>query len=108
MPPIEPLLSSMILLPGVGRITERRLWDDGVVSFQEFLARPRIRGIGPPRKRDLDGEAVRAIDAHRDLDARFFGERLPHGEAWRMYPRFANGAAFLDIETDGLSRYSTV
>src|SRR6266540_1451464 len=103
MDSLDPLLSSLILLPGVGRVTERRLWGEGVRGLHDFLATSRIRGIAPPRKRDLDAEALRALDAHQGADARFFGQRLPHGEAWRMFPRFSGEAAFLDIETDGLS-----
>ena len=33
---------------------------------------------------------------------------LKPGEQWRLYDRFRDSAAFLDIETDGLERDSTV
>jgi len=95
-------------MPGVGPRTERRLWDDGVVTLEDFVAAARVRGISRERKRLLDADAVRALEAHAGADARYFAGRLPHAEAWRMYPRFAGECAFLDIETTGFSRQSAV
>ncbi len=96
------------MLSGVGAITERRLWDEGVLTLDEFASRGRIRGFSPERKRGLDGEAVAALEAARDGRAEYLAPRLPHAEAWRMFARFRQDAAFLDIETSGLSRYSAV
>jgi uncharacterized protein YprB with RNaseH-like and TPR domain len=102
------LRASHIVLPGVGPITERRLWADGVDTLEAFAAQGHIAGFSPERKRVLNGDALRAAGAHAQGDAPFFASRLPHGEAWRMYGRFAGEAAYLDIETSGLSRYSAI
>jgi uncharacterized protein YprB with RNaseH-like and TPR domain len=108
VPPAELLRSSHILLSGVGGITERRLWDAGVHTLDAFAARGRIRGFSPERKRALDEEAVRAVEAEREGRAEYLAPLLPHAEAWRLFARFRKEAAFLDIETSGLSRYSAV
>lgn len=110
MPPVpaDILRSSHIVLPGVGDITERRLWREGVPTLDAFMASPRLRGFSHERKRALDREAGRALEAHEARDAGFFAARLPHAQAWRMFARFEEEAAFLDIETDGLSRFSAV
>jgi hypothetical protein len=105
---VDPLRASHILLPGVGHMTERRLWDAGVSTLDDFVATPRVRGVSRKRKRGLDPVAWRAIEAHASGDSRFFARRLPVREAWRMYRHFAPDAAFLDIETSGMSRQSAV
>jgi uncharacterized protein YprB with RNaseH-like and TPR domain len=105
---VDLLRSSHILLPGVGPVTERRLWGEGLHTLDDFLATPRVDGVSRGRKRDLDAAATRAIEAHAARDSRFFADRLPHREAWRMYRHFADEAAFLDIETSGMSRLSAV
>src|SRR5262249_5382427 len=43
--------------------------------------------------------------ALKGRDARFFSQYLPRTEWWRLYPHFRAKAAFLDIETTGLSHY---
>ncbi len=42
-------------------------------------------------------------NAFRRRDVKFFSKRLPQPEQWRVYRAFADQAAFLDIETTGLS-----
>jgi len=44
----------------------------------------------------------------RARDAGWFARRLPEREHWRLYPEFAAEAAFLDIETTGLSPYDGI
>lgn len=105
---VDPLRASHILLPGVGPVTERRLWSDGLHTLDDFVAAARVRGVSRGRKRSLDAAAVRAIEAHAGHDARFFARSLPHREAWRMFRHFAREAAFLDIETSGMSRHSAI
>ena len=41
----------------------------------------------------------------RETDAAFFNRCLAARDRWRLYPDFRHGAAFLDIETTGLSPY---
>jgi len=48
---------------------------------------------------------VRRLDA---LDAPFFQAALPSSERWRLYADFLRDAAFLDIETTGLSHEHNV
>jgi uncharacterized protein YprB with RNaseH-like and TPR domain len=107
-PPADVLGASHILLPGVGPLTERRLWQEGVHTLRDFAASGHLRGFSAERKRALDREAERAVAAHLDGDVGFLAGRLPHGEAWRLFPRFREEAAYLDIETTGLSRFSAI
>jgi uncharacterized protein YprB with RNaseH-like and TPR domain len=97
---------SFIMLKGLGPTRERRLWDDGILDWDAFLAAKDLKGIGKERKRYYDGMAG-AIKSHIERqDVRFLARHLPHGEHWRLYGMAAPRAAFIDIETDGLSHHS--
>lgn len=102
------LRRSHILLPGVGAITEQRLWHEGVLALDDFAASARLPGFSPERKRRLDREALAALAAHDEGNSASLAARLPHREAWRLFERFSKDAAYLDIETSGLSRYSAI
>jgi len=97
------LKNSFIHLPGVGRATERRLWQAGVHSWDDVLSRPDDVPVGP-RARD---RLCRGLEASmRALDERnwmFFYESLPACEEWRMLHNLPARIAYVDIETTGLS-----
>jgi uncharacterized protein YprB with RNaseH-like and TPR domain len=87
-------------LPGIGLKTESRLWDESILSWDDFL-----RSSEPPShsRRFLLKDIVR--DSRRRLankDAAFFIETLPSSEHWRLYPHFRSSTAYIDIETNGL------
>ncbi len=87
------------LAPGIGPFRERQLWSAGVTRWDAFpqdgvALSPRLDG----RLRDAIASAGAALEAG-DADA--VAAMLPTRERWRLYPAFAEDAAFLDIETDG-------
>jgi len=89
------------MVPGVGPWREKDLWARGVQSWDAFPAEggPALLSFA------LDGqvrEAIRSMQgalARGDLKA--LAKALPSREHWRLYPRFADRAAFFDIEADG-------
>jgi len=89
-------------IAGIGQVTERRLWDLGVRDWDQV-----VRTLPPALPTRLRGRLPDAIgdsdQALRRGDARFFAERLAAKHVWRLYPAFRDKAAFLDIETTGLS-----
>lgn len=89
-------------ISGIGEATERRLWKQGILTWQDALACP---GTLPKRCRLLDLEAaVRdSVGRLQAEDAYYFHLRLPSGERWRLFREFANRAVCLDIETTGIS-----
>ena len=94
---------SFIFLSGIGEGRERRLWESGILSWEDFLERERINIIPERRKRILDMEIK---EAELNLELRiphFFAYRMPRREHWRLYEEFRHSACFLDIETTGLS-----
>ena len=97
------LTSTFVLLSGVGPATERRFWQDGLLTWEHFLRQPRIAGLSPHRKQWYDGELALA---QTQLDAGhlpYFASRLPGREHWRFFPLCPSRTLYLDIETTGTS-----
>jgi uncharacterized protein YprB with RNaseH-like and TPR domain len=95
------LTNSFCHLPKVGAKTERDLWAAGVTSWDRAL--PRV-GVKLPRAL-LDAwprHMEESISNHADGNARYFTEKLPANQHWRLYRDFQEATAFLDIETTGL------
>jgi len=95
-------------LPGVGPATELDLWQSGYRDWQDLLGRPEALGVSVPVRTRLARELERSEQALRERDAGWFARRLPTREHWRLYPTFAPEAAYLDIETTGLSPYGGI
>jgi uncharacterized protein len=93
-------------IAGVGTTTERRLWSEGVRSWQD------VDGYQLPFSRQKAREFCRCLSESAEQLARsnprYFYETLPADQHWRMFPHFRNTIAYLDIETTGLSGYSDV
>ena len=99
------LRATFLHLPGIGPITEARLWQRGIADWKSFRSAAPIPGVSSARWRDLSDhlrESEEAVTAH---DAGFFARRLPESEHWRLYSAFRSKTAFLDIETTGLSPF---
>jgi len=93
---------TFLLLPGIGQVKERRLWEAGVLSWEEFSERRHVDGISDHRKEDLDRELGTAMELWDRGRSEYFTRLLPSGQHWRMYRRLREATAYLDIETDGL------
>ncbi len=107
--PEAPILErTFVLLDRVGARTERRIWEQGVRHWDDFLDRRAVGPFSPARKAEADEVIARAKEALRSRDATFFEPRLGGAHIWRLYPSFARDAAFLDIETTGISRMSAI
>ncbi|MBN1104031.1 MAG: ribonuclease H-like domain-containing protein [Deltaproteobacteria bacterium] len=89
---------TFIHIQGIGEKTERRLWRRGIRTWQDLLNSD-FRAF--PRGREhFIREALVDSFRHRH-DIRYFRERLPVGELWRLYDSFREKAVYLDIETSG-------
>ena len=97
------LRHTFIHLPGVGPVAESELWESGVTTWEGFPDAPDL----PPRVRRRRAELSSLLDESQarlaQADGAFFASRLPSRERWRTYADFRHRAAFLDIETTGLS-----
>ncbi len=97
------LKQSFIHLPRVGKVTEGEIWDAGISDWDDFLGASelpsRIRG----RAGRLQSLVRRSRERYECRNAAYFDGVLPARERWRLYPDFRGRAAFVDIETTGLS-----
>ncbi|MBM4275608.1 MAG: exonuclease [Deltaproteobacteria bacterium] len=93
------LKRTFIHLPGIGERTEAHFWRLGLLTWEDFLASDRIRGLGEERLTVLK-EALEESLAQEDNPA-YFATRLPAVQQWRLFNRFRPRAAYLDIETTG-------
>jgi uncharacterized protein YprB with RNaseH-like and TPR domain len=88
-------------IPGIGPRAERRLWDEGIRSWEQ-VASPDELPLSPARSRVVaDGvrESRRRLAA---ADPRWFYRHLGNAHHWRLFPEFRSSVAYLDIETTGL------
>ena len=95
------LTSSFIFLPGVGRTTEQRWWDDGLLDWNMFLNQTSVSGLSASRKDWYDGELRTARQLADSRHFQSFSTRLPRREHWRLYDVCRARTVYLDIETTG-------
>ena len=96
------------ILPSVGAKKEKAIWEDGVRSWDDFLSADSVHTMRAEAKERGDALLTQASELLDDGDAWSLAGMMPKGEVWRMYRHFRDMAAYLDIETDGLSRDSLV
>ncbi len=83
----------------IGLKTERRLWERGIHTWRQFLDHD--RPIFSPARDEYIREELESSIAHMG-DIRYFNNRLPSSEMWRVFGAFKDRAVYLDIETSGL------
>ena len=95
------LETCFIHLSGVGPGFVDKLHGAGIFTWDDALCK--ALPCGAKRAKDfLKGVAV-SKEKLADGDIRWFGEVLPPSEQWRLYPYYRDNAAYVDIETTGLS-----
>ncbi|MDT8379916.1 MAG: ribonuclease H-like domain-containing protein [Desulfotignum sp.] len=95
------LTNSFIHIPGVGAVTEKRLWTAGLLDWHQ---------VGSAGSCDIPDKSLIRIAAcmaesceHLDKNnPAYFSDHLPAGEHWRFFPQFRQTTAFIDIETTGM------
>ncbi len=96
------LKHTFIHIPGVGEKTERWLWRNKILCWEDCLKN--FHQIKLPKKMHatLSLFARLSINALLRGDISFFKKLLPETQLWRVYPEFKEKTAFLDIETTGI------
>ena len=88
-------------IPGLGQVTERKLWQHGVSSWDDWRDPPPVA-----MRNACLAEIPEILRSSRTAlagDPQFFTARLAACEHWRIFPHFRRQSAFLDIETTGLA-----
>lgn len=103
------LKRTFVHVPGVGYVTEQRLWAAGIEGWDhaEALDEGPV-GFSAARWRLLQDTLA---DSRRSLaagDYVHFARSLNARDHWRAFPDFRGQAAYLDIETDGMTAWNAV
>ena len=95
------LRNTFLHIPGIGVITEKRLWDSGVTSWEEFAEPYPIR-LSTNRTESLRRYLEESREHLQTNNPNYFADLLPPNVQWRLFPEFRHSTAYLDIETTGL------
>lgn len=94
------LTSTFIHIPGIGEAGERRLWQHGLLAWEDVTAAEAEKVPLPlSRLEEALSDSRRYLDAG---DIRPFASALSSRLYWRFFPEFRHKAVYLDIETTGL------
>lgn len=99
------LKNTYIHIPGVGKSLERKIWAQGIHTWEEFLEMEDRISIPSARKARICEGIKKSSEHLAAKDCYFFSQCLPSAEHWRAYPLFSDSVAFVDIETTGLSQH---
>ena len=98
------LQQTFIHIPGIGKRKEQELWEHGIRSWDDAdRFEKRFGAVGARLQQALDDYIPRSREAIQTKNAAFFTRLCQLGEAWRLFPEFADQCVYLDIETTGLS-----
>jgi uncharacterized protein YprB with RNaseH-like and TPR domain len=87
-------------IPGIGMKTERKIWEAGITSWEQWQTLPPMQLSESVRM-----EATRVLQnslVALENDPSFFTRQLSSSEPWRIFPHYRDRTAYLDIETTGL------
>ena len=108
----KPLASRPLLrrsfqhLPGIGAAKEATLRSEGLRDWKDLLSpSTEQRDLFGKRNSELGCAVEASEEALAKEDVKFFKERLPRREYYRIAASFPDRCVFLDIESTGLSRY---
>ncbi len=94
--------NTFCILDGIGEKLERRLWREGVLTWDDFTGADELLGFGKEKKIFFDDCLLHDARELRADNASYFSRRLRRREHWRLFDFFKEDALYLDIETNGL------
>lgn len=96
------LEATFLHLPGATPEIERKLWEAGIQSWQDFVSRYQSGSLPFAIRTDWLNLIQQSITQLERGNIKFFAHLLPTSEYWRLYGSFKSQSVFLDIETTGL------
>lgn len=88
-------------IPGIGLQTEKKLWNAGVRTWEEWRNPPPL-SLGTSNPRAIPAFLESSMKALAQGRPAFFTNHLATAEYWRIFPHFRSQTAYVDIETTGL------
>ncbi len=94
--------NTFCILDGIGEKLEKRLWREGILTWNDFTCADELLGFSKERKSFLD-DCLHHDAAELQADnAAYFSRRIRRREHWRLFDFFKGDVVCLDIETNGL------
>lgn len=81
--------------------TERQLWEQGSLTWDDYLRDPRAFQIGSASRDHVVREIENSRNALFSGNHQHFRRRLKQRHVWRAFDAFRDATVYLDIETDG-------
>jgi len=98
------LENTFMHIPGVGQVTEKRLWESGVLFWDDFFEKTAVRQA--PEHKALMKNRLEKSQVHlKNNNLQYFADHLPTNQHWRLFPNLTDSVAYLDIETTGLESW---
>ena len=94
--------NTFCILEGIGEKLERRIWKEGILTWEDFTNASDLFGFSTERKRLFDESLFRHKSELDAGNASYFSKKLKRREHWRLYDFFKKDIVCLDIETNGL------
>ena len=90
--------NTFIHIQGIGPKTERSIWQQGITDWDSFLSH---KGTVISSCKDplIRVQLEDSISHYNDI--KYFADRLPASDKWRMFGNFKERSVYLDIETSG-------
>lgn len=95
------LTSTFIHAQGIGYSTERKIWDMGALTWDQFLEMSSTMKLSPSKKALLQPLVEESVIHLNGKDHAYFAEVLPKKDHWRALSEFGGAIGYLDIETTG-------
>ena len=95
------LENTFIHIPGLGSETEKSLWDQGCLNWQDLLGGIDSFSTGQAERSVVKRTIEKSLKGLEKRDGSFFRRGLGLKDAWRAYPDFKDSCLYVDIETDG-------
>lgn len=91
------------MLDGIGEKTERLLWRNGILSWDDFLSTETLPHVLMNRKSLYKEMLIYFSDELSKYNEEPFAEFINKGDHWRLFRYFRDHSLCIDIETDGIS-----
>lgn len=105
---VTALERTFVHAPGVGLQTERSLWEQGSVCWDDFLSNPRAFKVGSASRDSVVREIENSRNALYSGVHQHFRKKLKQRHVWRAFHAFRDSTVYLDIETDGTAGKNSV
>lgn len=104
------LTATFIHAPGVGYATEQKIWEQGILSWNEYIKLHETISIPENKKPFILSTVQNSIEALNANNHLYFANQLPSKEHWRAFSHFGKkgSIAYLDIETTGCGYYDDI